>query len=233
MHKPYINICKILTSYESVNPDKVTPMWNNLETPTEPLTQIGFFDFEELHFEVYEGKGGHLPGEIVLIDYTNHIAITAGVLIFTGIFFVIAALTGNVEVEDPSQIPFSIAVMLIVCCGGGLALLIPWWRFRQIAGLYELYAPVVIHDDVEDIRQIAAVTGREFPRTRQELEQLIAFGALDGRYIDYENDILIWPNRPVVPQPKMIAKLCPHCSGQNQIPEGQTIRCAYCDSLIE
>ena len=163
----------------------------------------------------------------------NHIAITAGVLIFTGIFFVIAALTGNVEVEDPSQIPFSIAVMLIVCCGGGLALLIPWWRFRQIAGLYELYAPVVIHDDVEDIRQIAAVTGREFPRTRQELEQLIAFGALDGRYIDYENDVLIWPNRPVVPQPKMIAKLCPHCSGQNQIPEGQTIRCAYCDSLIE
>ena len=48
---------------------------------TAPLTQIGFFDFGELHFEVYEGKGGHLPGEIVLIDYRNHIAITGDVYV--------------------------------------------------------------------------------------------------------------------------------------------------------
>ena len=57
--------------------------WNNIENLTEPLTQIGFFDFEELHFEVYEGKGGHLPGEIVLIDYSNHIAITGDIYINT------------------------------------------------------------------------------------------------------------------------------------------------------
>ena len=47
----------------------------------EPLTQIGFFDFGDLHFEVYEGKGGHLPGEIVLIDYTHHIALTGDIYI--------------------------------------------------------------------------------------------------------------------------------------------------------
>lgn len=40
-------------------------------------------DFEELHFEVYEGKGGHLPGEIVLIDYTHHLAITGDIYINT------------------------------------------------------------------------------------------------------------------------------------------------------
>ena len=83
LHKPYINICKILTSYETVNPDKLTPMWNNVEDLTEPLTQIGFFDFEELHFEVYAGKGGHLPGEIVLIEYSKHIAITGDIYINT------------------------------------------------------------------------------------------------------------------------------------------------------
>ena len=81
LHKPYINICKILTSYQATNPDKITVMWNNIETLTEPLTQIGFFDFEELHFEVYEGKGGHLPGEIVLIDYAKHIAFTGDIYI--------------------------------------------------------------------------------------------------------------------------------------------------------
>lgn len=81
LHKPYINICKILTSYKAVNPEKLKVMWNNIETLSEPLTQIGFFDFQELHFEVYEGKGGHLPGEIVLIDYTHHIAITGDIFI--------------------------------------------------------------------------------------------------------------------------------------------------------
>ena len=54
-----------------------------MENLTEPLTQIGFFDFEELHFEVYEGEGGHLPGEIVLIDYSKHIAITGDIYINT------------------------------------------------------------------------------------------------------------------------------------------------------
>ncbi len=83
LHKPYINICKILTSYKAVNPEKLTARWNDIENPTEPLTQIGFFDFEELHFEVYEGKGGHLPGEIVLIDYLKHIAITGDIYINT------------------------------------------------------------------------------------------------------------------------------------------------------
>ena len=81
LHKPYINICKILTSYKAVNPEKITALWNNIENLKEPLTQIGFFDFEELHFEVYEGKGGHLPGEIVLIDYAHHIAFTGDIYI--------------------------------------------------------------------------------------------------------------------------------------------------------
>ena len=81
LHKPYINICKTLTSYKAVTLEKIKVLWNNIETLTEPLTQIGFFDFQELHFEVYEGKGGHLPGEIVLIDYTHHIAITGDIFI--------------------------------------------------------------------------------------------------------------------------------------------------------
>ena len=81
LHKPYINICKILPSYKATDPKNMISAWNNVENPTEPLTQIGFFDFEELHFEVYEGKGGHLPGEIVLIDYGHHIAFTGDIYI--------------------------------------------------------------------------------------------------------------------------------------------------------
>ena len=81
LHRPYIHICKILTSYETVNPEKLITPWQDIPQLKAPLTQIGFFDFGDLSFEVYEGKGGHLPGEIVLIDYQNHIAFTGDVYI--------------------------------------------------------------------------------------------------------------------------------------------------------
>lgn len=81
LHKPYINICKILTSYTAVDPGKINVLWNDIDPLTKPLTQIGFYTFGELHFEVYEGKGGHLPGEVVLIDYDNHIAFTGDIYI--------------------------------------------------------------------------------------------------------------------------------------------------------
>ena len=83
LHKPYINICKILTSYQAVDPEKITTPWNVIEELHAPLTPIGYFDFEELHFEVYEGKGGHLPGEIVLIDYEHHLAFTGDIYVNT------------------------------------------------------------------------------------------------------------------------------------------------------
>ena len=81
LHRPYVNICKNLTSYKAVNPSKLTTPWQNLSELRGPLTQIGFFDFGDLHFEVYEGNGGHLPGEVVLIDYENHIAFTGDIYI--------------------------------------------------------------------------------------------------------------------------------------------------------
>ena len=81
LHRPYVNICKILTSYREVNPEKLRTPWQNIQELRGPLTQIGFFDFGDLHFEVYEGNGGHLPGEVVLIDYENHIAFTGDVYI--------------------------------------------------------------------------------------------------------------------------------------------------------
>jgi len=81
MHRPYIRMCKTLTAYYPPNPDRIQALWDSPENQTEPLCQVGFFDFGELHFEVYEGKGGHLPGEIVLIDYAHHLAFTGDIYI--------------------------------------------------------------------------------------------------------------------------------------------------------
>ncbi|MBE6885773.1 MAG: MBL fold metallo-hydrolase, partial [Ruminococcaceae bacterium] len=81
LHKPYINICKILTEYQPVGVEKVVTPWKSPEVYDRSLTQVGIFSFGDLSFEVYEGRGGHLPGEIVLIDYSNHIALTGDVYI--------------------------------------------------------------------------------------------------------------------------------------------------------
>jgi len=83
LHRPYINICKILTAYATVDPERLRTPWTDNPELREPLTQIGFFEFGDLRFEVYEGKGGHLPGEVVLIDYNHNIAFTGDIYINT------------------------------------------------------------------------------------------------------------------------------------------------------
>ena len=81
LHKPYIRICKTLTAYQPARPETLVTPWEDPGPLHEPLQQIGFFDFADLHFEVYEGKGGHLPGEIVLIDYAHHIVFSGDVYV--------------------------------------------------------------------------------------------------------------------------------------------------------
>ena len=80
LHLPYVNICKTLTAYETAEKSKLCALWNK-STLTAAIEQIGFYTVGELNFEVYEGKGGHLPGEILLIDYEHKIAFTGDVFI--------------------------------------------------------------------------------------------------------------------------------------------------------
>jgi glyoxylase-like metal-dependent hydrolase (beta-lactamase superfamily II) len=81
LHKPYVVICKALTFYRPTDPGKITALWDVRGEQTNPLEQAGFFDFGELHFEVYQGQGGHLPGETVLIDYQHHLAFTGDIYV--------------------------------------------------------------------------------------------------------------------------------------------------------
>ena len=81
LHRPYLYICKLLTGYRCADPARLRTPWPRLPELREPLTQVGFFDFGDLHFEVYEGRGGHLPGELVLIDYDHSIAFTGDIYI--------------------------------------------------------------------------------------------------------------------------------------------------------
>ena len=83
LHKPYIQICKILTSYTPVDPAKVVTVGEarTEENGGEVLTRTGSFDFGDLHFELYRGGGGHLTGESVLIDYENRVVFSGDVYV--------------------------------------------------------------------------------------------------------------------------------------------------------
>jgi len=81
LHAPYIHICKILTYYCPVSPAKMKVICDGETENDDPLVFAGYFDFGELHFEIYEGAGGHLPGEILLIDYKHRIAFPGDIYI--------------------------------------------------------------------------------------------------------------------------------------------------------
>ena len=81
LHKPYISICKVLTAYQPADPQTISSRWDIPGVQEAPLEQMGFFNIGELHLEVYQGKGGHLPGETVLIDYEHKVAFTGDIYV--------------------------------------------------------------------------------------------------------------------------------------------------------
>lgn len=80
LHKPYVRICKVLTSYNAVSAEELKVVGDEKEI-SQLIEQTGFFDFGELHFELFEGKGGHLAGESILIDYDHHLAFTGDIFV--------------------------------------------------------------------------------------------------------------------------------------------------------
>ena len=80
LHKPYVNICKILTDYQPIEKSRIHALWNKSTLSVE-LEHVGYFSLGELFFDVYEGKGGHLLGEVILIDFKNKVAFTGDVFI--------------------------------------------------------------------------------------------------------------------------------------------------------
>ena len=81
MHRPYICICKTLTRYTPPEPDKVQGLWRVQGSQEAPLAQMGFFRFGEMCFEVYQGNGGPLEGETVLIDFEHRVAFTGDIYV--------------------------------------------------------------------------------------------------------------------------------------------------------
>lgn len=51
------------------------------KTDDEPFTKIGEYDFNDIHFDIYESNGGHVKGEIILVDKENKILFTGDIFV--------------------------------------------------------------------------------------------------------------------------------------------------------
>lgn len=92
LHEPYCRLSKIISAYQ---PPRLEPMVIVGEKKDEQtMSYIGQMDFADLHFNIYEGNGGHVKGETILKCAEHK-------LIFTGDNLV------NIKGFDPAQRAFN------------------------------------------------------------------------------------------------------------------------------
>ncbi len=94
IHAPYARISKLLTDYHPPAPDNLSVFGGSSEPVPELLAPIGRLEIAPLCFEVYEGQGGHVLGEVIYLERTHRIA-------FTGDIFV------NIKAFLPAQARFN------------------------------------------------------------------------------------------------------------------------------
>ena len=81
LHLPYVRICKLLTSYSPPDISKLRIIGGSENATASLLEKICDWSYGSLQFEVYEGAGGHVQGETVLIDRKRHIAFTGDIFV--------------------------------------------------------------------------------------------------------------------------------------------------------
>jgi glyoxylase-like metal-dependent hydrolase (beta-lactamase superfamily II) len=65
LHAPYCRLSRIISRYKSPDISKLKVIGQ--KTDDEILSSIGELSFEDLNFKIFEGNGGHVKGEIILI----------------------------------------------------------------------------------------------------------------------------------------------------------------------
>lgn len=160
------------------------------------------------------------------------VTITAYILIFFGIIYLVAGLTGSLQAETEGDVVFGVTVMLILFCGGGIGLLVHRNKCKKLADLYDKYVPCITGSQVNDIARLASMVGVTYDIALGDLKKLLGFGALKDAYMDLQRGKIILPNVIADSRPNSVV-ICPHCGGSNKFPAGQIGSCEYCDMPLK
>lgn len=80
LHAPYVRISKILSDYHPPQNQNYC-VFGGRTDDTEPLVKIADLPIGDLCFEIYEGAGGHVKGEVIYIERREKLAFTGDILV--------------------------------------------------------------------------------------------------------------------------------------------------------
>ncbi|MDR2854880.1 MAG: hypothetical protein LBV40_01815 [Methanomicrobiales archaeon] len=84
LNGPFCKIAAILSGYTSPPLDRLIVLNTHPVDVNKPLSYIGTLDFHTLHFDVYEGNGGHIAGETVFVCHEYCLLFTGDIWINVG-----------------------------------------------------------------------------------------------------------------------------------------------------
>lgn len=73
---PYYRLSTLITNYVPPVLSHLCLLDSEPGDDSMPLSKVGVFRFADMVFDVYQGNGGHVPGETVLLDDRHRVAIT-------------------------------------------------------------------------------------------------------------------------------------------------------------
>ncbi len=79
LHEPYCKLSKIISDYTPPELEKIVVIGN--KTDNEMLPIIGSINFSSLNFDIYEGCGGHVKGETVIVCKQLKILFTGDIFV--------------------------------------------------------------------------------------------------------------------------------------------------------
>ena len=74
--RPYYYLSKLITDYVPPTLSRLCMLDTTPPDDSVPLSKVGEFRFADMEFDVYQGNGGHVPGETILLDERHRIGIT-------------------------------------------------------------------------------------------------------------------------------------------------------------
>ncbi len=79
LHEPYCKLSKIISDYTSPSIERCVVIGN--KTDDELISVTGKLDFANLTFDIYEGCGGHVKGEVVIVCEQLKILFTGDIFV--------------------------------------------------------------------------------------------------------------------------------------------------------
>lgn len=79
LHEPYCKLSKIISDYTPTELEKIVVIGN--KTGNEMLSVIGSINLGSLNFDIYEGCGGHVKGETVIVCEQLKILFTGDIFV--------------------------------------------------------------------------------------------------------------------------------------------------------